>query len=377
MHADIVDLRQFYHTRLGLLAEQSVAMALSSIWANLPGERLMGLGYAAPYLDRFRPDAERTFAFMPAGQGAVNWPARAARRPQPLLFDEELPLADASLDRILMVHSLEFAENPRETLKELWRVLAPGGRLVIVAPNRRGVWARFEHTPFGAGPALFARPAGPAPAREQFHAGRLLPRRCSFRRPKRAVVMRHAGSFRTAWKAHVAGVFRCDRGRGAKAALSGVCRLRSAPRAVCSFRFCRRRPHVPRIARRFEPDTRLRSRGRSQPNAPSALSRQDRCKRLFPRHVLTMDYPQARNRFDEQHRFATSKTRRPGHRRLCSGPRDRAWRGEGLQALIQRNATWSEPQGGRGNRRERHRSGALSRRICACSARCHRACAWT
>ena len=52
---------------------------------------------------------------------------------------------------MLLVHSLEHAENPRETLMEIWRVLAPGGRLVIVVPNRRGVWARFEHTPFGTG----------------------------------------------------------------------------------------------------------------------------------------------------------------------------------------------------------------------------------
>src|SRR5690606_25050466 len=35
--------------------------------------------------------------------------------------------------------------------KEIWRVLAPGGRVVIVVPNRRGVWGRLEHTPFGAG----------------------------------------------------------------------------------------------------------------------------------------------------------------------------------------------------------------------------------
>ena len=150
MNADIVDLRQFYHSRLGKLAVHSITMALSSVWARLPGERLLGIGYAVPYLDRFRPDAERTFAFMPAGQGAVNWPA-AEPSTTVLVFDEELPLPDAAIDRILMVHSLEFAENPRETLKEMWRVLAPGGRLVIVAPNRRGVWARFEHTPFGAG----------------------------------------------------------------------------------------------------------------------------------------------------------------------------------------------------------------------------------
>lgn len=150
MHADIVDLREFYQTPLGRVAEQSIAMALSSLWARLPEERLVGLGYAVPYLDRFRKDTERTFAFMPAGQGAVNWPPGELSSTA-LVFDEELPLPDSSIDRFLMVHSLEFAENPRESLKEIWRVLAPGGRLVIVVPNRRGVWARMEHTPFGSG----------------------------------------------------------------------------------------------------------------------------------------------------------------------------------------------------------------------------------
>ncbi|MCJ8520264.1 SAM-dependent methyltransferase [Pseudorhizobium tarimense] len=150
MHTDIVDLREFYHSPLGQFAERSITLALSSLWARLPEERLVGLGYSVPYLDRFRGDTERTFAFMPAGQGAVNWPV-GQRSTTALVFDEELPLPDSSIDRILMVHSLEFAENPRETLKELWRVLAPGGRLVMVVPNRRGVWARMEHTPFGSG----------------------------------------------------------------------------------------------------------------------------------------------------------------------------------------------------------------------------------
>jgi SAM-dependent methyltransferase len=150
MQTDIVDLRQFYHSQLGRFAEASISHALASLWARLPDERLVGIGYALPYLDRFRGDAERSFAFMPAGQGAVNWPAGALSATA-LIFDEDLPLPDSSIDRILLVHSLEFAENPREMLKEIWRVLAPGGRLVIVVPNRRGVWARFEHTPFGAG----------------------------------------------------------------------------------------------------------------------------------------------------------------------------------------------------------------------------------
>jgi SAM-dependent methyltransferase len=150
MNSDIVDLRSFYATTLGLMAERSIAMALSSIWAKLPNERLVGLGYTLPWLERFGTDAERVFAFMPATQGAVKWPA-AGPSATALVFDEELPLVDSSIDRILIVHALEHAENPRETLKEIWRVLSPAGRVIIVVPNRRGVWARFEHTPFGTG----------------------------------------------------------------------------------------------------------------------------------------------------------------------------------------------------------------------------------
>lgn len=150
MHVDIVDLRAFYASTLGRLAERSIARALSAVWAPLASERLVGLGYAIPWLDRFAGDAERVFSFMPAGQGAASWPPQGPSA-NALVFDEELPLVDSSIDRLLMVHMLEHSENPRETLNEAWRVISPGGRLIVVVPNRRGVWARFEHTPFGSG----------------------------------------------------------------------------------------------------------------------------------------------------------------------------------------------------------------------------------
>ena len=102
---------------------------------------------------------------MPATQGAVAWPSDGPTATA-LVFDEELPLVNSSIDRMLLVHSLEHVENPRETLNEIWRVLSPAGRIVIVVPNRRGVWARFEHTPFGtaghsraaSSPSCCARP---------------------------------------------------------------------------------------------------------------------------------------------------------------------------------------------------------------------------
>ncbi len=124
MHPDIIELRSFYDTTLGHLTERSIRMALSALWARVPGERLVGLGYSLPYLDRFSADTERSFAFMPAGQGAIAWPS-PEKSTTALVFDEELPLPDSSIDRILMVHALEYAENAAETLKEMWRVLAP------------------------------------------------------------------------------------------------------------------------------------------------------------------------------------------------------------------------------------------------------------
>lgn len=150
MHMDIVEIRGFYQSLLGKMTTRSIGMGLSRVWHPLPNERLLGLGYARPWLEGFEPDTERTYSFMLAAQGAVKWPREGASL-SALVFDEELPLPDSSIDRILMVHALEHAENPRESLMEAWRVLAPNGRLILVVPNRRGLWARFEHTPFGTG----------------------------------------------------------------------------------------------------------------------------------------------------------------------------------------------------------------------------------
>jgi hypothetical protein len=44
-----------------------------------------------------------------------------------------------------------MSQDAAALLREAWRVLASGGRLLAVIPNRRGVWARVDTTPFGHG----------------------------------------------------------------------------------------------------------------------------------------------------------------------------------------------------------------------------------
>ncbi|MHA1568153.1 MAG: class I SAM-dependent methyltransferase [Alphaproteobacteria bacterium] len=152
MWTDVVDLRDFYASPLGGAASRALRRRMRVIWPDLGGCRLLGVGYATPYLRAFRDDAERIAAVMPAGQGVLHWPPDGPG--QSLLADEaELPFPDNFFDRVLLVHALEFSEQWRGMMREVWRVMAGGGRLMVVVPNRRGLWARFERTPFGRGHA--------------------------------------------------------------------------------------------------------------------------------------------------------------------------------------------------------------------------------
>jgi SAM-dependent methyltransferase len=150
MSIDVTDLRAFYASPLGQVARGLVSRAVDRFWGPLHGLSVLGLGYAPPYLGAAREQCERALAFMPASQGVVNWPstgASAAALVDPLM----MPLPDASIDRVLLVHALEVVESPSELLHEIWRILTPGGRIIMVAPNRRGLWARMDTTPFGYG----------------------------------------------------------------------------------------------------------------------------------------------------------------------------------------------------------------------------------
>jgi SAM-dependent methyltransferase len=150
MSIDVVDLRNFYAQPLGTVARRFIGRGIRSRWREASGQRLVGIGYPTPYLGLFREEAERCLAFMPATQGVMKWPTE--RPGLAALVDEtELPLPDGAVDRVLLIHALEMAQNADVLLREIWRVLASGGRLMAVVPNRRGVWARLDTTPFGHG----------------------------------------------------------------------------------------------------------------------------------------------------------------------------------------------------------------------------------
>src|SRR5689334_18537135 len=150
MTPDVTRLIGFYRSPLGkmsraLLREQIVRMA-----GPIDKRRVLGLGFASPYLRFAMEAAERVLCFMPARQGADAWPREGPSHT--VMCDLlEMPLTDAAVDLIIAVHAFEHISDAEELMRELWRVAAPNARLILVVPRRRGLWAAVDNTPFGDG----------------------------------------------------------------------------------------------------------------------------------------------------------------------------------------------------------------------------------
>jgi SAM-dependent methyltransferase len=156
MRRDVVELRRFYASPLGHAVREMVGRKVDEAWGFASGLDVLALGYATPFLDGLSR-ARRIVAAMPAQQGVEVWPSPssyggAGEGNLSCLADEEaLPFPNALFDRVLVIHGLEEADDPLAFLREVWRVLAPSGRVILAASARLGLWSTAEATPFGQG----------------------------------------------------------------------------------------------------------------------------------------------------------------------------------------------------------------------------------
>lgn len=149
MLLDVRQLMAYYATPRGLVVQRAIRDALQTQLPDMKQQRVLGYGFTQPYLQALAPEAERIVAFMPAPMGCISWPESSSVT---VLGDEaQLPFPEAFFDRILLLHGLESAENPRRLIRHLWRILAPQGRIILVVPNRMSFWALSERSPFGCG----------------------------------------------------------------------------------------------------------------------------------------------------------------------------------------------------------------------------------
>lgn len=151
MHLDVLDLRNFYYrSPLGRAAQKAVRDQVVAFWPQARDKTVVGFGFAVPLLRPYLADARRVIGLMPAPQGVMPWPAGM---PNVSVLCEEVlwPIATGSVDRLVMLHGLETSEQPSALLDEASRVLDDGGRALFIVPNRAGLWARRDATPYGFG----------------------------------------------------------------------------------------------------------------------------------------------------------------------------------------------------------------------------------
>lgn len=150
MRPDVFELYDFYGSRQGQLVRRLIAREIRAHWPDVSGQHVLGLGHATPFMGPLAQEAERAAVIMPKAHGVVRWP-RSSPNLVALGQEDDLPIDDRSVDRLLIVHVLEATDRVSRVLREAWRILADDGELLVIVPNRRGLWCLSERTPFGQG----------------------------------------------------------------------------------------------------------------------------------------------------------------------------------------------------------------------------------
>lgn len=187
MHLDVLDLKSFYYrTRLGRAAQKAIRAQMQRFWPEAARQTVVGFGFALPLLRPYLAEARRVTALMPGPQGVMSWPAGM---PNVSVLCEETswPVQTGQVDKLVLLHGLETSENPHAVLEEAHRVLGPGGSAVFIVPNRGGLWARRDRTPFG-----FGRPYSPGQLEAQIGVA-------GFRVVRRAAALYQPPSERRFW----------------------------------------------------------------------------------------------------------------------------------------------------------------------------------
>ena len=172
MHLDVVKLRAFYYrTKLGRIVQRALREEIIKIWPDVKGQTVAGFGFAAPMLRPFLKTARRVTCFMPGPQGVMAWP-EGKENHSVLIEETDWPVSTGFVDKLIVLHGLETSRDPAVLLDEIWRILGPGGRVLFIVPNRSGIWARSDATPFGYG-----RPYSLKQLESQLQKHRFLPER--------------------------------------------------------------------------------------------------------------------------------------------------------------------------------------------------------
>lgn len=144
-----LDYPAWRRSRLGRITEALEVEAILRAAGELSGQDALDLGCGdgryAVALARRGGRVVGVDRSLPALRGASRSVAGSVARPTLAAGDAlRLPFADASFDLVVAVTVLCFVTSPELVLREVERVLRPGGRLVLGELGRRSSWAAWR-----------------------------------------------------------------------------------------------------------------------------------------------------------------------------------------------------------------------------------------
>ena len=151
MFNTIYDYKAFYDTPAGAMAGRILRAHICAMWPDRDNLDVMGYGYGLPYMDLFTDHGAHFYACLSGAMGGMPNAESEQLNRMCLIHEDKFPFFDGSIDRILLIHSLEQAVDASDLLSECWRVLASNGRMLVIVPSRAGFWSRADWSPFGTG----------------------------------------------------------------------------------------------------------------------------------------------------------------------------------------------------------------------------------
>jgi SAM-dependent methyltransferase len=151
MTCNVKKLTDFYKTPLGEVVQVYVNDIIKKfIPETTKNQFILGLGYVIPYLTKNLIQKNTILSFTLDKMGGITWPNTECSQTA-IVHCHNLPIANKVVDRLLIVHGLECCENREKLLKEINRIIAPDGEILIVFPNKAGIWSHTSGTPFAYG----------------------------------------------------------------------------------------------------------------------------------------------------------------------------------------------------------------------------------
>ncbi|WP_456373512.1 class I SAM-dependent methyltransferase [Thiolapillus sp.] len=131
-------LNRWFESNMGKMVLEHEREVLQQVVENLFGYYLLELSWLCNMPSYAQASPVRSFYRVSPCHDAES---------QLVAHPDAVPVAGDSIDAVVLPHTLDFAPDPRQVLREVERILIPEGRLIIAGFNPYSLWGLRRYLP--------------------------------------------------------------------------------------------------------------------------------------------------------------------------------------------------------------------------------------